>query len=62
MDAFAKTHEAWASGDYAAARVWLLRSMRLHGDDNVIADSYWDIVQNKLTDNASGKAPLLPGF
>jgi O-antigen ligase len=50
------------TGDYAAARVWLLRSMRLHGDDNVIADSYWDIVQNKLTDNASGKAPLLPGF
>jgi O-antigen ligase len=48
--------------DYAAARVWLLRSIRLHGDDNVIAGSYWDIVQDKLTDNASGKAPLLPGF
>jgi O-antigen ligase len=50
------------AGDYPAARVWLARSLRLQGNDNVIAQSYWDIVQDKLTENASGKSPLLPGY
>jgi O-antigen ligase len=49
-------------GDYPAARVYFTRSLRLHWDDNVIAQNYWDMVQDKLTENASGQAPLLPGF
>jgi O-antigen ligase len=49
-------------GDYAAARVWLERSLRLEWDVNMVAHSYWDVVENKLMDNASGKAPLIPGF
>jgi O-antigen ligase len=47
------------SGDYAAARVWLLRSTRLEFDVNPIAFSYWDIVQDRLVQQASGK-PVLP--
>lgn len=50
------------AGDYPAARVWLQRSLRLEWDDNIIGHSYWDIVQNKLIENASGNAPLLPGY
>ena len=46
-------------GDYAAARVWLERSLRLQWIDNPIASSYWDIVQDRLTQQASGQ-PLLP--
>lgn len=47
------------TGDYAAARVWLERSMRLEWDVNPIAHSYWEIVQDKLEENASGE-PVLP--
>lgn len=50
------------TGDYAAARVWLERSLRLEWDVNMVAHSYWDVVENKLMENASGKAPLIPGF
>jgi O-antigen ligase len=47
------------SGDYAAARVWLARSIRLEFVVNPIAFSYWDIVQDRLAQQASGQ-PLLP--
>jgi tetratricopeptide (TPR) repeat protein len=42
-------------GDYAAARPWLERSMRLHWQDNDIARTYLDLVQQRLFENASGK-------
>lgn len=48
--------------DYAAAREWLARSMRLHWQDNVIARSYWEICQRELVQNASAQSPLPPGF
>jgi tetratricopeptide (TPR) repeat protein len=47
------------SGDYAAARVWFLRSTRLEYDSNPIAFSYWDIVQDRLVQQASGQ-PVMP--
>jgi O-antigen ligase len=50
------------AGDYPAARVCLERSIRLQWSDNVIGHSYWDIVQNKLAEDASGQAVLLPGY
>jgi tetratricopeptide (TPR) repeat protein len=50
------------TGDYAAARVWLQRSLRLESDTNPIAHSYWEIVQDKLAENASGGPVLPPGF
>jgi O-antigen ligase len=50
------------AGDYAAARVWLQRSLRLYGDDNVIARSYWDIVQTRLIKDAKGEWFLPPGY
>lgn len=49
-------------GDYAAARVWLERSLRLEPDVNPIGRSYWEIVQNELEENASGRSALPPGF
>jgi Flp pilus assembly protein TadD len=49
------------AGDYAAARVWLERSIRLQGNDNVIAYSYWDIVQSHLMRDALHEH-ILPGF
>jgi tetratricopeptide (TPR) repeat protein len=50
-------------GDYAAAREWLERSLRLEGsDENAIAHSYLDLVERKLAGNASGKGGLPPGF
>jgi hypothetical protein len=42
-------------GDYAAARPWLERSMRLHWQGNDIARNYLNLVQQKLLGNASGK-------
>ena len=50
------------AGDYAAARPWLQRSLRLQWDDNPIARSYLDLVEQKLRDNAAGKNSLPPGF
>jgi O-antigen ligase len=50
------------TGDYAAARSWLARSMRLHWQENVIASSYLKIVEQKLAENAANQNPLRPGF
>jgi O-antigen ligase len=50
------------AGDYAAARSWLERSLRVQGQDNEIARSYLQIVEQKMTEDASGKNPLPPGF
>ncbi len=47
-------------GDYAAARPWLERSMRLEG--NPIARFYLDLVERKLVENASGQKVLPAGF
>jgi len=49
-------------GDYAAARSWLERSLRLQWRDNQIARSYLDLAEQKLRDQASGKNNLPPGF
>ena len=48
--------------DYAAARSWLTRSMRLYWQDNVIGRSYLEIAEHKLVENASAKNPLSTGF
>jgi tetratricopeptide (TPR) repeat protein len=50
------------TGDYAAARSWLARSMRLHWQDNVIGRSYLEICERKLVENASGQNLLPAGF
>ena len=50
------------AGDYAAARPWLQRSLKLQWHDNQIARSYLDLVEQKLGDNAAGKNSLPPGF
>jgi len=50
------------AGDYAAARPWLQRSLKLQWDDNPTARSYLDLVEQKLRDNASGKNVLPAGF
>jgi O-antigen ligase len=51
------------AGNYAAARQWLGRSLRLGGwRGNDIAYSYWDIVERKLVENASGQGVLPAGF
>jgi len=49
-------------GDYAAARSWLTRPMRLHWQENEIGRSYLEIVERKLVENASGQSPLPAGF
>jgi O-antigen ligase len=49
-------------GDYAAARSWLTRSMRLHWQGNVIASSYLKIVERKLVENASDQSRLPPVY
>jgi O-antigen ligase len=50
------------AGDYPAARVWLQRSLRLQWTDNVIALSYLNILQDRLTRDALGEHLLPPGF
>jgi O-antigen ligase len=50
------------AGDYAAARPWLQRSLKLQWENNQIARSYLDLVEQKLCDNAAGKNNLPPGF
>jgi O-antigen ligase len=47
-------------GDYAAARSWLERSMRLDG--NSIARFYLDTVEHKLVENASGRTVFPAGL
>ena len=50
------------SGDYAAARPWLQRSLRLQPLENEIAKSYLELTERKLVENASGKNSLPPSF
>lgn len=47
-------------GDYAAAREWFERSLRLEWQENVIARSYLDLTNQRLAESASGKG-ILPG-
>jgi O-antigen ligase len=48
--------------DYPAAKSWLERSLRLEWIDNTIAESYLELVNQKLVENASGSGTLPPGF
>jgi hypothetical protein len=50
------------AGNYAAARPWLERSLRLHGQQNGAAASYLEITERKLVENASGQNVLPAGF
>ncbi|MDD5138816.1 MAG: O-antigen ligase family protein [Verrucomicrobiales bacterium] len=50
------------AGDYAAARPWLQRSIRLQPLDNPIARSYLNLAEQKLRSNASGQNPFPAGF
>jgi O-antigen ligase len=50
------------TGDYAAARECFIRSVRLDWNHNDLAQSYLEIAQNKLIQNASGQPQLPPGF
>jgi tetratricopeptide (TPR) repeat protein len=50
------------AGDYAAARPWLERSLRLEGSGNDIARFYLDTAERKLVENASGQNVLPAGF
>jgi tetratricopeptide (TPR) repeat protein len=50
------------TGDYLAAREWLERSQRLEWDDNIIASSYLDRVDQKLAENASGRSAMPSGY
>ena len=49
------------SGNYAAARPWLQRSLQLQWQDNQIAKSYLELARQKLSDQGSGRIRLLPG-
>ncbi len=44
------------AGDYAAAREWLERSLRLESRENDIARNYLELANQKLAEAASGKA------
>jgi O-antigen ligase len=48
------------AGDYAAARPWLERSLKLQQDANPIAQTYLDLVEQKLRDNAAGRSNFPP--
>jgi hypothetical protein len=50
------------AGNYAAARPWLERSLRLDGRGNDMARFYLDTVERKLVENASGQNVLPAGF
>ncbi len=50
------------AGNYAAARPWLERSLRLEWRGNDMARFYLDIVERKLVENASGQGVLPAGF
>jgi O-antigen ligase len=49
-------------GNYAAARPWLERSLRLGWNGNDMASFYLDTVERKLVENASGQNVLPAGF
>jgi len=46
------------AGDYAAARPWLERSLRLHWRQNGAAAAYLEIAERKLAETASGRSPF----
>jgi O-antigen ligase len=48
--------------DYAAARPWLERSMRLNWQGNDMARFYLETVERKLAENASGQKDSRTGF
>lgn len=50
------------TGDYAAAKPWFERSLRLEANDNSVAASYLDLVGQKLVEKASGKSTWPAGF
>jgi O-antigen ligase len=50
------------AGNWAAARPWLERSLRLEGRGNDMARFYLDTVERKLLENASGQGVLPAGF
>jgi O-antigen ligase len=50
------------AGNYAAARPWLVRSLKLQWNENPSARSYLDLVEQKLRDNAAGKSDRTAGF
>lgn len=50
------------TGDYAAARQYFQRSLSLDSENNTIARTYLDWVEQKLQERASGKAVLPAGF
>ena len=50
------------AGDWAAARPWLKRSLRLQWKDNPIAQSYLELAEQKLRSNASGQNRFPAGF
>lgn len=50
------------TGDLAAARACLVRSIRIEWSDNDFGQSYLEIVENKLVQNASGQPQLPAGF
>jgi O-antigen ligase len=50
------------TGDYAAARPWLERSLRLQWRENEAAASYLEITERKLVEGASGQSLLPAGF
>ena len=49
-------------GNYAAARTWLERSLRLDWNGNDMGRFYLDTVERKLVENASGQNVLPAGF
>jgi len=46
------------SGDYAAARLWLLRSHHLEWNENPIADTYLKLVDDRMMEAATNASPL----
>jgi tetratricopeptide (TPR) repeat protein len=48
------------SGDFAAARSWFERSLRLQGPNNLIARNYLQIVQSRLLEAATNEISAKP--
>jgi tetratricopeptide (TPR) repeat protein len=48
--------------NYAAARPWLERSLRLDGRGNDMSRFYLEAVERKIVENASGRRALPAGF
>lgn len=50
------------SGNYAAAKPWLERSLRLEGKGNPIARNYLQIVNTRLMEAATNESSAKPNF